>query len=147
MTPGEPAGPIQNDRARAGVLDDILFFIATDPVNDPTGLHPFLAQGIRRGDAFEVTRLADDVEDMQVAYGVDANGDQAVIAAAAAAAAGRPDDPDPNVLDRGRLRRVVSRTSAGDETTPDDAAVPVAGPVRPGPPGRRRAPLPAPARA
>ena len=38
---------------------------------DPTGIHPFLAQGTRRGDSFEVTRLAEDVEDMQIAYGID----------------------------------------------------------------------------
>jgi hypothetical protein len=51
---------------RAGVLDDIVFFIDnTDP------LHPALAQGIRRGERFDVVTIADDVEDMQVAYGVD----------------------------------------------------------------------------
>jgi prepilin-type N-terminal cleavage/methylation domain-containing protein len=67
---GEPAAPIQKIR-RAGVLDDFVFFITTDPVSDPTGIHPFLAQGTRRGNAFEVVRLAEDVEDMQVAYGID----------------------------------------------------------------------------
>ena len=57
---------------RAGILDDILFFVTTDPTGlDPTGIHPFLAQGVRRGNRFDVTRLADDVEDMQVAYGID----------------------------------------------------------------------------
>ena len=56
---------IENVR-RAGVLDDIVFFIDnTDP------LHPALAQGIRRGIRFDVVTIADDVEDMQVAYGVD----------------------------------------------------------------------------
>jgi prepilin-type N-terminal cleavage/methylation domain-containing protein len=51
---------------RAGVLDDIVFFIDnTDP------LHPALSQGIRRGERFDVVTIADDVEDMQVAYGVD----------------------------------------------------------------------------
>jgi len=67
---GDLAVPIQKVR-RAGILDDIVFFITTDPTVDPTGVHPFLAQGIRRGDAFQVTRLAEDVEDMQVAYGID----------------------------------------------------------------------------
>jgi hypothetical protein len=67
---GEPATAIQKIR-RAGVLDDFVFFITTDPVSDPNGLHPFLAQGTRRGNAFQVDRLAEDVEDMQVAYGVD----------------------------------------------------------------------------
>ncbi len=67
----QPAIPIAKVR-RAGILDDILFFVTTDPTGlDPTGIHPFLAQGIRRGNAFEITRLADDVEDMQIAYGVD----------------------------------------------------------------------------
>jgi type IV pilus assembly PilW-like protein len=56
---------IENIR-RAGVLDDIVFFIDnTDP------MHPALAQGIRRGSRFDVVTIADDVEDMQVAYGVD----------------------------------------------------------------------------
>ena len=74
----EPPVAIQKVR-RAGVLDDVLFFIGLQDTNtDPQGLHPFLAQGIRRGDHFQVTILADDVEDMQVAYGVDLNGDFAV---------------------------------------------------------------------
>jgi hypothetical protein len=51
---------------QAGILDDLVFFI--DNTND---LHPALAEGIRRGDKFDVVTLADDVEDMQVAYGVD----------------------------------------------------------------------------
>jgi len=67
---GEPAQAIQKIR-RAGILDDFVFFITTDPVSDPTGIHPFLAQGTRRGNAFQVDRLAEDVEDMQVAYGID----------------------------------------------------------------------------
>lgn len=67
---GDPAQPIQKIR-RAGVLDDFVFFITTDSDTDPNGIHPFLAQGTRRGNAFEVVRLAEDVEDMQVAYGVD----------------------------------------------------------------------------
>jgi prepilin-type N-terminal cleavage/methylation domain-containing protein len=70
--------PIQTAH-RVGVLDDIIFFIAMLPnANDPRGLHPYLAQGIRRGDSFEVSALADDVEDLQVAYGIDANGDNRV---------------------------------------------------------------------
>ena len=67
---GEPAQAIQKIR-RAGVLDDFIFFITTDPTTDPAGIHPFLAQGTRRGNSFDVVRLAEDVEDMQVAYGVD----------------------------------------------------------------------------
>ncbi len=92
---GEPATPIQKVR-RAGVMDDILFFIGLDPVAvDPLGQHPFLGQAIRRGNAFEVTRLAEDVEDMQVAYGIDSNGDNAVTRLTGGCAA-TVDDPDPN---------------------------------------------------
>jgi len=97
LTPGEPATPFSKLR-RAGVLDDVVFFITTDNTTDPTGLHPFLAQGIRRGNAFEVTRLADDVEDMQVAYGIDGDGDGSVTRSTSGGCdpAGNPDDPDPN---------------------------------------------------
>lgn len=60
------AQPLPSPVARAGVLDDVLFFVDdTDPA------HPALAQGIRRGARFDVFPLADDVEDLQVAYGVD----------------------------------------------------------------------------
>jgi hypothetical protein len=65
-TPGaEHPASLRNIR-QAGILDDLIFFI--DNTND---LHPALAEGIRRGDKFDVVTLADDVEDMQVAYGVD----------------------------------------------------------------------------
>lgn len=71
---------------RVGILDDIIFFIAMLPTCggtpgpgcDPQGQHPYLAQGIRRGDRFEISPLADDVEDLQIAYGVDINGDNSV---------------------------------------------------------------------
>ncbi len=66
-TGSQPPVALNNVR-RAGILDDIIYFIDnTDPV------HPALAQATRRGDHFDIVRLADDVEDMQVAYGVDAN--------------------------------------------------------------------------
>src|SRR5262245_34849873 len=67
---GENPTVIQKVR-RAGVMDDILFFVGIDRVLDPTGIHPFLGQAMRRGRAFEIQRLAEDVEDLQVAYGVD----------------------------------------------------------------------------
>ncbi len=89
---GAPATPIANTR-RAGVLDDIIFFVTNDPNLDPQGLHPILMQGIRRGDAFEVSRLAEDVEDMQIAYGVDTNGDNAITRTCPPAP---PDDQDAN---------------------------------------------------
>ena len=58
---------------RGGILDDIVYFIDdTDPN------HPALAQAVRRGRTFDITTIADDVEDMQIAYGVDRNGDGAV---------------------------------------------------------------------
>jgi hypothetical protein len=110
LSPGKDAEPVKEIK-RAGILDDVLFFITTDPNSDPTGIHPFLAQGMRRGNAFDVTRLADDVEDMQVAYGIDGDGDGSV---------GRPttgpcapvaggDDPDPT----------FSTTAGCDEWTPN----------------------------
>lgn len=63
-----PTGPAASLGAlnRAGILDDVLFFI-----DDSDPLHPVLAQGLRRGARFDVFPLADDVEDLQVAYGVD----------------------------------------------------------------------------
>ena len=63
-----PTGPAAGLGAvtRAGILDDVLFF-----VDDSDPLHPVLAQGLRRGARFDVFPLADDVEDFQVAYGVD----------------------------------------------------------------------------
>jgi len=81
---------------RAGILDDVVFFITTDPVADPNGIHPYLAQGIRRGNAFDVSRLADDVEDMQVAYGIDSDGDNAVTRLTTGGCAINANDPDPN---------------------------------------------------
>jgi prepilin-type N-terminal cleavage/methylation domain-containing protein len=69
---GTTAVPLSNLR-RGGVLDDVIFFIDNTDAN-----HPALAQGIRRGSKFDVTTIADDVEDMQIAYGVDLNGDSRV---------------------------------------------------------------------
>jgi type II secretory pathway pseudopilin PulG len=93
LTPGRDASQIK-ELKRAGILDDVVFFITTDPATDPTGIHPFLAQGIRRGNRFDVTRLADDVEDMQVAYGIDSNGDGSVTRFPSCAPFA--DDPDSN---------------------------------------------------
>ena len=74
-TPGEGAAEPQalKNIRHAGVLDDLVFFIDN---RDPN--HPALTQGTRRGDKFDVVTLADDIEDMQIAYGVDTNGDNAV---------------------------------------------------------------------
>jgi len=74
----QAASPIPKVR-RAGIMDDIVFFIALkDDTADPQHLHPYLAQATRRGDHFIIENLADDVEDMQVAYGIDTNADNAV---------------------------------------------------------------------
>ena len=77
--PGIAATPLTNLR-RGGILDDVVFFIDN---TDPN--HPALAQGVRRGAAFDIQTIADDVEDMQVAYGVDLNSDSAVTRTVAAA--------------------------------------------------------------
>jgi prepilin-type N-terminal cleavage/methylation domain-containing protein len=63
--PGTSPVPLPSIR-RGGILDDIVYFIDN---TDPN--HPALAQGIRRGQKFDITTIADDVEDMQIAYGVD----------------------------------------------------------------------------
>jgi hypothetical protein len=82
------AQAIQNMR-HIGVMDDFIFFIDnTDP------MHPALAQGTRRGTAFDVVRLADDVEDMQIAYGVDTDGNDALNRLVPTVAG---TDPDTNV--------------------------------------------------
>ncbi|HKD19363.1 MAG TPA: PilW family protein [Thermoanaerobaculia bacterium] len=91
----QPPATIQTLK-RAGILDDVVYFITTDPATDPTGIHPFLAQGYRRGNVFEVSHLADDVEDMQVAYGIDTNGDSAVTRLTSAGCPINANDPDPN---------------------------------------------------
>lgn len=63
--PTGPDAPLSSLR-RAGILDDVLFFVDnSDPV------HPTLARGVRRGARFDVVPVAEDVEDLQAAYGVD----------------------------------------------------------------------------
>lgn len=82
--PGIDAATIVNVR-RAGVLDDILYFVS-DGVAGATARNPQLMQAFRRGTKFDVEPLADDVEDMQIAYGVDVNGDDRVTRTAATTA-------------------------------------------------------------
>jgi hypothetical protein len=60
--PDPPLGELR----RAGILDDVVFF-----VDDSDPDHPTLARALRRGTRFDVVPLAEDVEDLQVAYGVD----------------------------------------------------------------------------
>jgi hypothetical protein len=65
-SPPVAADPPLHALRRAGILDDVLFFVDnTDPV------HPVLARALRRGARFDVVPLAEDVEDLQVVYGVD----------------------------------------------------------------------------
>ncbi|HZI66457.1 MAG TPA: type II secretion system protein [Thermoanaerobaculia bacterium] len=106
--PLDPAPAIVTVR-RAGVLDDILYFIDdTDPQ------HPALARGIRRGARFDVAAVADDVENMQIAYGVDGlYGGDAVLPddALGRVVAVTGEDTDPN----------VSTLMNGDEWAPNVA--------------------------
>ena len=94
-SPPAPPDPPFHALRRAGILDDVLFFIDnTDPV------HPTLSRGERRGARFDVVALAEDVEDLQVAYGVD--GLYASDAVTPDGALGRlvgvtEGDPDPSV--------------------------------------------------
>jgi type II secretory pathway pseudopilin PulG len=85
-TPAQNIGRVY----RAGILDDLLYFIDdTDPQ------HPVLAQGTRRGARFDVVPLADDVEDMQIAYGVDGDNNDEI--GRIVGAPPTPADPDRNV--------------------------------------------------
>jgi prepilin-type N-terminal cleavage/methylation domain-containing protein len=67
-TPAEAATAPQSSKSvrRAGILDDLIYFI-----DNSNPLHPALAQAARRGGKFDVVPLADDIEDMQIAYGAD----------------------------------------------------------------------------
>jgi prepilin-type N-terminal cleavage/methylation domain-containing protein len=97
---GTPAATINNVR-RAGVLDDILFFIS-----DVNPQRPALVQAVRRGTRFDTTTIiADEVEDMQIAYGVDTDGNNAINRLVATGGA----DTDPN----------VSTVADGDEWAPN----------------------------
>jgi hypothetical protein len=81
--------------ARAGILDDVLFFI-----DDSDPEHPTLARGVRRGGRFDVVALADDVEDFQVAYGVDGlygSDGRAPDGSLGRLVPATPGDPDPDV--------------------------------------------------
>jgi type II secretory pathway pseudopilin PulG len=65
-SPAAAPEPALSSLRRAGILDDVLFF-----VDDTDRVHPTLARAVRRGARFDVVALAEDVEDLQVAYGVD----------------------------------------------------------------------------
>jgi prepilin-type N-terminal cleavage/methylation domain-containing protein len=90
--PGSTAVVLPSIR-RGGILDDIVYF-----VDDTDPNHPALVKGIRRGQAFDLTAIADDVEDMQVAYGVDLNQDGAVTRNAANPPAGRDTDSNTSTV-------------------------------------------------
>ena len=104
------ADPDRQGRGGVGILDDIIFFIAMLPTaDDPDGLHPYLAQGVRRGDRFEIIPLAEDVEDLQIAYGVDGSQGAAVDEAISRVTAASTYDTDPN----------SSNVADGDEWRPN----------------------------
>lgn len=52
--------------ASGGVAEEILYFIAKGEASDPD----FLASARHVGDGYEMSRVADDIEDLQVAYGL-----------------------------------------------------------------------------
>jgi hypothetical protein len=108
--PPRPPGPVL---ARGGILDDVLFFIDdTDP------RHPVLAQAFRRGPRFDVVPLVEDVEDLQVAYGVDGlYGTDGVLpdGALRRLTPATADDPDPHVSSRAN----------GDEWAPNAEGEPL----------------------
>jgi prepilin-type N-terminal cleavage/methylation domain-containing protein len=96
---GTVANKLQDLRA-IGILDDIIYFIDN---TDPN--HPALAQGTRRGNQFDVVHLADDVEDMQIAYGVDADNNNAINRKAGFPPGGTDlDSNTSNVIDRDEWR-------------------------------------------
>jgi prepilin-type N-terminal cleavage/methylation domain-containing protein len=100
---GANAQSLKNVR-HAGILDDLIFFI--DNGTDPLHAHPSLAQGTRRGNKFDVVTLADDVEDMQIAYGVDIDNNSEINRLIAQ---NPPTDPEAN----------VSYAAEGDEWVPN----------------------------
>jgi hypothetical protein len=105
-SPAENGAPAVRLKAvrHAGILDDLIFFI--DNGSDENHWHPSLAQGTRRGGAFDIVTLADDVEDMQIAYGVDIDGNGQINRTAAPSPT---TDADFN----------VSSTPGGDEWVPN----------------------------
>ena len=132
----EPANPISIPR-HAGILDDIIFFIAVDPTDpDPTNAakHPALWQGTRRSSTqFALEKLADDVEDMQVAYGVDSNDDNSVTRDTSGGCATTVDDPDPNFSTQDGCDEWVP--NGAGESPVDDIDFQSQNPFSPGHPG------------
>lgn len=99
--------PAGSTLRRGGVLDDVLFFI-----DDSDRDHPVLAQALRRGARFDVVPLVEDVEDLQVAHGVD--GLYGADARAPDGSVGRLDPPTPDDPDA-----LVSTRADGDEWAPN----------------------------
>jgi hypothetical protein len=106
--PAAPDPPLAALR-RAAVLDDVVFF-----VDDSDPDHPALARAVRRGTRFDVVPLAEDIEDLQVAYGVD--GLYRSDAVLPDGAVGRLVPPTPEDADAG-----VSNRIDGDEWVPNVA--------------------------
>ena len=110
-------------RKRAGILDDLIYFIDEHRTRR---LHPALAQGTRRGDKFDVVRLADDVEDMQIAYGVDTDGNGALNRAGPADA-----HTTPTRTSRRRRRRRVAAERRRRARRPADTSSSPQAPANP----------------
>src|SRR5262249_22652801 len=99
---------------RAGIMDDLLFFIDN---TDPN--HPILSKGTRYGNAFEVVPLADDVEDMQIAYGVDTDNTETI---GRLAAPSPPGDPETTVSNQpGKDKWVPNAPGADNPITSTSA--------------------------
>jgi prepilin-type N-terminal cleavage/methylation domain-containing protein len=105
-TGSAPVQPLAGWLRHAGIMEDIVYFVDN---RDPA--HPVLAQGARRGAAFDVIPLADDVEDMQIAYGVDTNNNEMVDRLTAP---NPPSDPDLNVSNQPQGDKWVPNVAGSD---------------------------------
>src|SRR5262249_47173261 len=114
VTGAAPSQPLNGWLRHAGIMDDIVYFI-----DDKDPAHPVLSQGTRRGAAFDVTPLADDVEDMQIAYGVDTDNNEMINRLSGTTAT----DTDTNVSNQPGQDEWVPNVPGNDN--------PVTGPAKP----------------
>jgi type II secretory pathway pseudopilin PulG len=110
---GTPAVAYTSLVRRAGILDDVLYFIDN---TDPN--HPILSKGTRYGNAFDVVPLADDVEDMQIAYGVDTNNTETI----GRFSAPSPTDPETTVSNQPGQDKWVPNVPGADNPITSTAA-------------------------
>ncbi len=116
---GSPdAAPALSDRLTGGLLDDVVWFVARGAAGafpdynaavDPVSMrfpHPFLARAEFAGDGrWEIARVAEDVEDLQVAWGL---GEGTAVATWQGAAPGDGVPKDGSLADPGAKRRLVA---------------------------------------